>query len=239
MKKLWILLVCGLMLCGCGSKQNDDSSVNPTPTPSDTQEQTTTVKLSEKLPESVKEISIFVETSTENIEIKFKDEEVKNVLNQLREMEVSEEFDAYSGSGALSYRLTYVDETGAEHDLVENGNVLRLADGSKTGPLSDTGLIHELVMNMDWVVSISTYEMLTPLSIETDQYTVECKKGATSIYDLAYLKDAGFDPFALGFTVTVDGSDLVLAEMPEEGDYLLILSKDGASYQLKVTSTVK
>lgn len=239
MKKLWIFLICGLMLCGCGSKQNDDSSVNPTPTPSDTQEQTTTVKLSEKLPESVKEISIFVETSTENIEIKFKDEEVKNVLNQLREMEVSDDFDAHGGSGALAYRLTYVDEAGAEHDLVENGNVLRLADGSKTGPLSDTGLIHDFVMGMDWVIALSSYEMLTPLQIETDAYTVVCKKGETASYDLAYLKDIGFDPFELGFAVSVDGTDLTLAEMPEEGDYLLILSKENASYQLKVTSTVK
>ena len=239
MKKWLIVLICGLMICGCGSKKDDDSSVNPTPTPADTDDKTTTVKLDEMLPEEIKEISLFVETSTGNIQIDFKEDEVQNVLNQLKNMEVSEDFEPYTGAGAVAYRLTYVEASGAEHDLVENGNVLRLPDGTKTGPLSKTGLLHEFVMNMDWIINISDYEILTPLKIETDKYLIRCEKGKTASYDLAYLKDVGFDPFELGFTVTVDGQDLVLAEMPEEGDYLLILSKDNASYQLKVTSTVK
>ena len=239
MKRFLVFLICGLMLCGCGSKKDDDSSVSPTPTPSDTENEKTTIKLSEMLPEQVKEISLFIETSTGNIEVEFKDDEVQNILNQLRELEVSEDFEPYTGAGAVTYRLTYVEETGAEHDLVESGNVLRLADGTKTGPLSDEGLLHTFVMNMDWIVNISDYEYLTPLKIETEEYIIRCEKGNTASYDLAYLNDAGFDPFVLGFTVTVDGQDLVLAEMPVEGDYLLILSKDGATYQLKVTSIVK
>ena len=89
------------------------------------------------------------------------------------------------------------------------------------------------------VVEISDYEMLTPVRVETEDYVVTCPKGETSIYDLAYLKSVGFDPFESGFTVVVDGTDMVLTEMPTKGDYLLILTKDNASYQLKVTSSVK
>lgn len=239
MKKYLVVLLCGLLLCGCGKKDQNDS-VPPTPTPDIVEkDENPALNLNELLPDSVKEITLKIETTVNTMTIEFTKEEVNHVLDHLKQMKVYEKFNEVSGSGAQTYRITYTDENDNRHELTEQGNVLRLADGKKTGPEGNAGLIHQYVMNMDWVIEISDYEMLTPLRIETDQYVVTCPKGETSTYDLAYLSSVGFDPFELGFTVTVDGQDLVLAEMPEEGDYLLILSKDNASYQLKVTSTVK
>lgn len=241
MKKLLICMLCGLLIAGCSSKKNDASGSTPTPTPDVTQEENKAMKLGELLPESVKELTLRIETSTEVIDIEFKEEVVDDVLSQLKELEVTEDYTAHTGSGSLSYCLTMVDDAGNETEITEQGNVLKLSDGTKVGALSTSGVIDEYAKAMDWVVSISSYERLTPLRIETDDYIIRCEKGKTSAYDLAYLKDVEFDPFELGFTVTVDGTDLVLAQMPEEGDYLLILTKENTnvSYQLKVTSSVK
>lgn len=239
MKKYFVVLLCGLMLCGCGKKDQNDS-VPPTPTPDVVEkDENPVLNLGEKLPESVKEITLRIETTVDTITIEFKDEEIDAFMNHLKQMKVYEKFDEVSGSGALSYRITYTDDQDNCHEITEQGNVLRLADGQKTGPEGSIGLIHQYVMNMDWVIEISDYEMLTPVRVETEDYVVTCPKGETSIYDLAYLKSVGFDPFESGFTVVVDGTDMVLTEMPTEGDYLLILTKDNASYQLKVTSSVK
>lgn len=237
MRKIILTLICLLMVCGCSSKKNDDNQGTSTPTPTPEIEETVKVHLSDLLPEKIEQITIYVETSTEKIEIELKEEEIQNVLNQLKQTEVSENFREISGSGAVSYRLTYTDSQGKEEEVFEQGNVLRMADGTRT--LSQEGILHELVMSMDWVIEISSYEMLTPLRIETDDYIITCEKGKTPSYDLSYLKDVGFDPIALGFSVYADGTDMAFAKMPEEGDFLLILTKDHASYQLKVTSSVK
>lgn len=239
MKKYLVILCCGLLLCGCAKKDQNDS-VPPTPTPDTVvTDENPILNLSEKLPENVKDISLRIETTVDTITIEFKGEEIEEFLNHLKQMKVYEEFDEVSGSGALAYRITYTDENDNRHEITEQGNVLRLADGQKTGPEGTIGLIHQYVMNMDWVIELSDYEMLTPLRVETEEYVVTCPKGETSIYDLSYLKSVGFNPFDLGFTVVIDGGDMVLTEMPTEGDYLLILTKDNVSYQLKVTSSVK
>ena len=76
MKKYFVVLLCGLMLCGCGKKDQNDS-VPPTPTPDVvTKDENPVLNLAEKLPESIKEITLRIETTVDTITIEFKDEEI-------------------------------------------------------------------------------------------------------------------------------------------------------------------